>query len=403
MKSFLIFFKIAFDQLKRNKGRAFLTMLGVIIGVASVVLLVAIGNGLKFYIQEQLESLGANSIYIMPGQVFEKGRYRSGSDFSAFSGAKFDENDWRRLTKIEGVAGVAPLVSKSAVVSFKDKEVLIEVIGTTTDFLKVRNLSVEKGRFFTKSEEKRGTKVVVLGFQVAEDLFPRGTALGKRVTIEEEKYQVIGIMEKIGGLAGASGGFDNRVYLPYPAVFRLIGEKKFPFFILSADSKELLPQVKRKTEAVLLERYKDEDFSLVDQAEILAVVNNVLGMVTLGLVGIAAISLLVGGVGIMNIMFVSVTERIKEIGLRKAVGATKKDILYQFLSEAVAISLTGGAVGVMVSFVSVFLLNHIFPARITFWSVGLAFSVCVLVGIVFGVGPARRAANLSPIEALRYE
>jgi putative ABC transport system permease protein len=305
------FLGVAFSQLKRNKGRSFLTMLGIIIGVGSVVMLVAIGNGLKVYVQQQFEDLGANTIFIMPGQVFKSGQYRPGSDLSSFGGAKFDEDDIKNIAKLPGVLGVSPLVVKSSLASWGKKEMLVEITGVSYDFLKVRRLNLSSGRFFTKAEDRRGGKVVVLGSQVEDDLFGGASPLGKKINIEGEKYRVIGVVERLGGIASMGGGFDSRVYLPFKAAFRITGEKDFPIIILATKDREMLGQVKSRTREVFLKRYKDEDFSIVDQAEILAAINNVLNILTIGLAGIAAISLLVGGVGIMNIMFVSVTERIE--------------------------------------------------------------------------------------------
>jgi putative ABC transport system permease protein len=397
------FLGVAFSQLKRNKGRSFLTMLGIIIGVGSVVMLVAIGNGLKVYIQQQFEDLGANTVFIMPGQVFKSGQYRPGSDLSSFGGAKFDEDDIKNIAKVPSVLGVSPLVVKSSLASRGKKQMLVEITGVSHEFLRVRRLNLSSGRFFTKAEDRRGGRVVVLGSQVQEDLFGSVNSLGKKIDIEGEKYRVIGIVEKLGGIASMGGGFDSRVYLPFKAAFKITGEKDFPIIILAAKDREMLEQVKSKTRKVLLKRYDDEDFSIVDQAEILTAINNVLSMLTVGLAGIAAISLLVGGVGIMNIMFVSVTERIKEIGLRKAVGASSKDILLQFLLESVVLSFSGGVMGVLLSILAVLVIRSVFPATITYWSVFLAFGVSTLIGVIFGVAPARRAAKLSPIDALRYE
>ena len=396
------FFKVAVSQLRRNKTRSFLTMLGIIIGVASVILLVAVGNGLRFYIQNQFESLGTDVIFIMPGQSFKKGEYRMGSDFSSFGGTKFDKDDVARLQKIPEVENVAPLVAKTLLVSFAGKEALAEVVGTMTGMSKVKAVKLVEGRFFNKAEEERGARVAILGYKVGDDLFGQTNPIGKKITINNKKYRVLGLVEKKGGAAGM-GGVDNRVYIPYKRSFELVGEKKFPYLLVDVVDGSHMEKVKALIKKTLLRRHKDGDFSLADQTEILGVVSGVLGMVTTALAGIAAISLIVGGVGIMNIMFASVTERIKEIGLRKAMGATPTDILLQFLFEALTLSLCGGILGITVGFLFSLLINRFFPAQVTFWSVAVSFGVSTGIGIIFGVVPARKAASLSPIEALRYE
>ncbi|MCD6225929.1 ABC transporter permease [bacterium] len=400
--TFLGFLKVAFSQLNRNKGRAFLTMLGIIIGVSSVILLVAIGNGLKLYIQKEFEDLGANMIFIMPGQVFEKGKYRH-SDLSAMGGINFDEDDVKRIRKIPGVVAVSPLISRSESVSKGGKEILVEMVGVDSQFIEVRKLDLLKGRFLQPRETQAATRVAVLGYQAWKDIFGESSPLGKKITLHGNKYRVVGVVDKIGGLGSMGGGFDSRIYVPYKNLFKINGKKEFPLILLAVSDKGMIERVKEKVTAVMLKRYQEEDFSVVDQAEILSTVNSVLGVLTLALAGIAAISLLVGGVGIMNVMFISVTERIKEIGLRKAVGATSRHILVQFLLESTVLAALGGVIGIVFAAGVVSLMRKVFPAQITWWAVGLAFGVSSLIGIIFGVAPARKAARLSPIEALRYE
>ena len=229
------------------------------------------------------------------------------------------------------------------------------------------------------------------------------TARWETISIGEDRFQVIGLVEEMGqGAAGLGQNIDNVAYIPYTTAFEITGQDDFLTLVAVASSDEVIEKAKEEIEAVLSKKY-DDDFSVFDQTQILSIIGNILGTLTLGLAGIAAISLVVGGVGIMNIMFVSVTERIKEIGLRKAVGATYKDILFQFLCESTVLSLFGGLIGVIIGFAVSMLINNFFPSQVTLWSVALSFGVSSLIGIIFGVAPARKAAMLSPIEALRYE
>ncbi|MBL7078132.1 ABC transporter permease [Candidatus Shapirobacteria bacterium] len=393
------FFKVALEQLRRNKLRSFLTMLGMIIGVSSVILLISIGSGLKAYINEQFEDLGSNIVYVMP--VAEAQLRGQGGGFSPGATTTFDQADLADLERLKLADLVVPMANFSALAAYKSEEFLAQGLGCTVDIAESMNLKFEYGRFFTKSEESRGKSIVVLAGKVKEELFGESNPVGKKIKVEGEVFEVVGSVAKKGG--GLGNDIDSHVYLPYKTVWRLLGKKEFHFFTVSAKSQEEIPELKNEIEKALLKNYEEDDFSVVDQADLLSTIGNILNILTAGLAGIAAISLVVGGVGIMNIMFVSVTERIKEIGLRKAVGATSSDILWQFLLESVVVAVVGGLIGVVFSWLLTLVINKFFPAQVTLWSVVLAFGVSSLIGVVFGVVPARRAAALSPIEALRYE
>jgi putative ABC transport system permease protein len=395
------FIKLSFTQLKRNKTRSFLTMLGIIIGVTSVILLVSIGAGLQHYIKSQFESLGSNLIYITPGQTGEGGQ-NFAQGFS--SGAiRFEFEDIKDLQTIKEIDTIVPLVQANDVITYGKEEIFSEVNGLTVDAEKAMNINLVEGRFFNSAEEDRGAKVAVVGYQIKKDLFSDYSPIGETISIGEDRFQVIGLVEEMGqGAAGLGQNIDNVAYIPYTTAFEITGQDDFLTLVAVASSDEVIEKAKEEIEAVLSKKY-DDDFSVFDQTQILSIIGNILGTLTLGLAGIAAISLVVGGVGIMNIMFVSVTERIKEIGLRKAVGATYKDILFQFLCESTVLSLFGGLIGVIIGFAVSMLINNFFPSQVTLWSVALSFGVSSLIGIIFGVAPARKAAMLSPIEALRYE
>lgn len=397
------FLNIALNQLKRNKARTFLTMLGMIIGVMSVVLLISIGNGLKFYIEDQFESLGANKLYIIPGNVFSEGGV-SGGGAGITTTLRFDFRDVSALERIENVIAVSPVVVTSDIASFSGNDLLVEITGSTTGIFSGQDIKVEKGRFYNDAEVSRGAGVAVIGAKVAEKLFEDSDPLGKKISIGGEKLRVIGVTEKKGGVSGLGNDPDAVVYTPYKVVFDITGEDDFYTLLAEVSSENEIEQAKADIEKELAKRYDGEDeFSVADQSQILSMIGSILNTITIALAGIASISLLVGGVGIMNIMFVSVTERIKEIGLRKAVGATPRDILIQFLLESVLVSVLGGAIGIGLSYLITAAISSFFPAAVTLWSIFLAFGVSALIGIVFGVIPAKKAAKLSPIEALRYE
>jgi putative ABC transport system permease protein len=397
------FLNIAISQLKRNKVRTFLTMLGMIIGVMSVVLLVSIGNGLKFYIEDQFESLGANKLYVIPGNIFSE-RGFSGGGARMTTTLRFDFKDVSAVEKVDGVVSVSPVVTTNEIASYSGNDSIVEIAGSTTDIVSGQNIKLDKGRFFNRAEESRGAKVVVIGAKVAEDLFEASDPLGKKLSLGGEKLKVIGITEKKGGIGGLGDNPDAVVYVPYKVAFSITGEEDFYTLIAEVVSENEIESAKKGIENTLAKRHDGEDdFSVADQAQILEIIGSILGTITIALAGIASISLLVGGVGIMNIMFVSVTERIKEIGLRKAVGATPRDILIQFLLESVLVSALGGMVGVGLSYLITAAISSFFPATVTLWSIFLAFGVSAFIGIAFGVIPANKAAKLSPIEALRYE
>ncbi len=396
---------ISIKSITRNKGRTFLTSLGIIIGVTSVILLTAIGSGIKIYIQKQFESLGANLVIVTPGQIFNRsGGFRAQERTTTVT-QTFTEKDIRNIQKVLGSRGVVlPNVQVQEKAKYRDTEELVTLVGTVASYGRIRNSlpSSGNGRWFTPQEDDKGEHVVVLGFQIAKTLFPTVSPFGKEIIIGSKNLKVIGVVDKKGGSFGGPD-FDNYVYTPIDIAFEIKGTRDVQSMLIQAETSDDIPFVKKQAELTLLEKYDKDNYSVFDQSQILTTVTGILSTLTAGLTGIAAISLIVGGIGIMNIMLVTVTERTKEIGLRKAIGATPNAILAQFLIEAIILSCLGGSIGIALGALAAIAMNSFFPAQVTPGAVILAFGVSSLVGIVFGAAPARRASRLSPIEALRYE
>lgn len=394
---------LAFKSILRNKTRSVLTMLGIIIGVASVILLVSIGQGLQKYITDQFEQLGANLVVVVPGRVARGGGNALSSGPPNFNGSKLTLSDAAGVAKIQGpIESVGTGIETPGSVSYLGKTKYTTVAGMDAQYMKIRNLDVSRGKNITVSDVRAERNVVVLGETVIQKLFGQGQAIGREVAIGGQKFKVIGVLKSIGS-GGLGVDVNDFAIIPVTSAQKVFGMKTIMVIGVKADTKEDIPVVISLVKKELLKKYKDDDFSVVDQSSLVDSINQILGVVTIALGGIAAISLVVGGVGIMNIMLVSVTERTREIGLRKAVGAKPNDILYQFIIEAVTLSLTGGIIGVLIGSLGSLALGKFVSTSVSFWSVVLAFGVSAGVGIVFGVAPAARASKLDPIEALKYE
>lgn len=394
---YLIFtVKSAFFDFSRSKGRTFLTSLGILIGVMAVVLLMALGLGLKRYIEQQFESLGANLLYVMPGN---KNTITRGGGF--VGGIKFDEKDVNTIKKVKGITFIAPGFAKAgATIEANGKTEIAEIVGSSEQVVQIFNLEIEYGRLIEKKDIQKGAKVVLLSKTLVEKLFDSAEeSVGKNITMENQNFKIIGIIKSKGG----GGGLDDHVYIPYKATYSFNTDKKFHAIYFKAENKEAIPQIKEEVQRLLERRYDKDDFSVLEQKEIMDTISSIFSIINMVLVAIAAISLVVGGIGIMNIMYVTVTERIREIGIRRALGAKKNDILAQFLTESVILSLLGGILGLAVSYVIVFSLQSLFPAYIDAQSVALALGVSSAIGIIFGVFPAKKAADLTPMDAIRYE
>jgi len=401
MKNLIFIFRSAIDDFSRNKLRTFLTSLGILIGVFAVVVLIALGLGLKKYISDQFEAMGKNSLFLVPGRVLSGGGF-TGS-VSSIAG-RFDDRDLQTLKKINNVIGVAPLAFKSTKIKGLLKEDFGDIMFSSETFSDIMGLEVDRGRFFDKSDVSKKAKVVVVGRKIAEDYYGSDEgAIGKKITIDDVKFTIIGVTKSKGG--GGMGGFDYDSYLfaPYTTGFIFNPDKKFFRLSVKVENENYVSQVKEDIKKEFLKRHKDEEFSIVEPTELMSAITSIFSVLNLILVAIAAISLLVGGIGIMNIMYVIVSDRIKEIGIRRAIGARKSDILSQFLAEAVLLSSIGGILGLGFAYLSVLAVHNLFPAYIDLTSVVLALGISSAIGISFGVFPARKAANLEPVEAIRYE
>jgi len=399
-------FSIALRGLWINKVRSFLTMLGVIIGVGSVVLLTSIGTGLQAYVTDQFAALGSNTVYVVPGNPFGEGG-GFGNQEQAILQQLTPTLQQEQMEKIlrdnrdiikYGMAAGPGLAG----MRYQDTTKNVTLYGVTSSYQDVQNHKAEFGQWFTDTDENRGRRVVVLGSSVAEEFFGSVDAIGKEIRLDAQRYTVLGVLEEKGGGFGGPS-FDNYVYIPLKTLQDNFGVEVVSDLTFTARDQESIPLVIERIEEELLKDLDEDEFSVFDQSQLLETINSILGVLTLGLGGIAAISLVVGGIGIMNIMLVSVTERTREIGLRKALGATPNVILMQFLIEAALLSVIGGGIGLLIAYSGSLLIQPYFPARVTMDAVLLAFGVSTVVGLVFGAAPARRAAKLSPIEALRYE
>ena len=401
MSHFIFILKSAFEDFSRNKGRTFLTSLGIVIGVLSVVILIAFGLGLKKYINDQFQSLGSNIIRVMPGQLLKGGSFSSTGSLSTI---RFDARDVLKLQRVRSAEYVIPIVTRSITVSIGKGTEGATLYGSTADIFIALNLKTRYGNLFSKSDVEKRSKSVAIGPKIAEKLFgTEESALGKNIKIENQNFKVGGVLEAKGG--GGFGGpdLDSFVYMPHTTAQVFNPDKKFYAIIVKSKGDISITTAKQEIKTAMLKRYKEDDFSVIDQAELLGAIESIFAMLNTVLVAIAAVSLVVGGIGIMNIMYVTVTERIKEIGIRRALGARTSDILLQFLVEAVALSILGGLMGLGLAYGIVLLIQNIFPAYIDLNSVILALGVSSIIGVIFGVFPAKKAADLSPIDAIRNE
>ncbi|MCL4870479.1 MAG: ABC transporter permease [Anaerolineae bacterium] len=405
--------RLALRALQANKLRSTLTMLGIIIGVAAVITLVSVGQGVQAFVVGEFQGLGNNLLFVFPGQFDQNGPRRRG-------GQGLTDGDVRALSdplRVPDVIAVVPEYGRSANVTRGGNEARAPITGTTTGFPDMRNFYPAVGRFFNEQDMATNARVAVLGQTVYEKLFPDGELpIGETIRINNVNFQVIGLMERKGG-----SGFndqDNLILVPITTAQRRLfparradGQMAVDLIYAQVVSEERQAAAIVQMELVLRETHnipfdKEDDFTVVSQAELVSAFSQVTNVLTIFLGVIAGISLLVGGIGIMNIMLVSVRERTREIGLRKAVGAKRRDILGQFLTEAMVLAVTGGVFGLALGAAGAFLIAQASPTlqpTLAWDSVALAIGFSALIGLFFGIYPATRAAALNPIDALRYE
>ena len=400
-------FKIALRALANNKLRAFLTMLGIIIGVASVIAMLAIGQGSKKSIQQQISEMGSNMIMIHPGAEMRGGVRQ---DPSAMQTLKL-ENYEKLSEECTYLSGISPNVSSSGQLVAGANNYPSSVSGVSMDYLTIRQLTVEQGEMFTENDIRTAAKVCVIGKTIVDNLFPDGSdPIGKVIRCNQIPFRVIGVL-KSKGYNSMGMDQDDVVLAPYSTVMkRLLAQTYLSGIFASALTEEMTDEAVDEITTILRREHKlketdDDDFTIRTQQELSSMLNTTTDLMTTLLACIAGISLVVGGIGIMNIMYVSVTERTREIGLRMSVGARGVDILSQFLIEAILISITGGLIGVIIGCGASFMIKAIahWPVFIQPWSVLLSFLVCTFTGVFFGWYPAKKAADLDPIDALRYE
>lgn len=400
-------FKIALRALANNKLRAFLTMLGIIIGVASVIAMLAIGQGSKKSIQQQISEMGSNMIMIHPGAEMRGGVRQ---DPSAMQTLKL-ENYEKLSEECTYLSGISPNVSSSGQLVAGANNYPSSVSGVSMDYLTIRQLTVEQGEMFTENDIRTAAKVCVIGKTIVDNLFPDGSdPIGKVIRCNQIPFRVIGVL-KSKGYNSMGMDQDDVVLAPYSTVMkRLLAQTYLSGIFASALTEEMTEEAVDEITTILRREHKlketdVDDFTIRTQQELSSMLNTTTDLMTTLLACIAGISLVVGGIGIMNIMYVSVTERTREIGLRMSVGARGVDILSQFLIEAILISITGGLIGVIIGCGASFMIKAIahWPVFIQPWSVLLSFLVCTVTGVFFGWYPAKKAADLDPIDALRYE
>ena len=398
---------VALGALRANKLRSLLTMLGIVIGVAAVIAMIALGNGAQKAVKDRISALGTTLLTVMPGQAFGMGGIRQGDQ------TKMTMDDAKAIEDhAEHIIAVQPEMQRQLQIQYNNRNANTSIIGTTANYLEVRKYELDAGKMFTPAHDAARARVAVIGPAVAQLLgFDNPIALvGEQVRIRGIQFDVIGVL-KSKGQGGGFGNPDEQVLIPInTARFRAMGTDRLRSINVLASSEDDIPLAMAEIQKVLRREHrlrpgKEDDFNIRNQSDFLNTLGETTAVFGLLLAGIATVSLVVGGIGIMNIMLVSVTERTREIGVRKALGATRVNILSQFLIEAIVLCIMGGIVGIALGSGTAFMLSRSFQwnTQISSSAVVMAFLFSAAVGVVFGVWPARRAAMLDPIQALRYE
>jgi putative ABC transport system permease protein len=410
------FFKVVFFGLLNNKLRSFLTMLGIIIGVAAVIIIMSVGSGAQRLILDQVESLGSNVVGVLPGKADGSGPPASMMGIVITTLTYDDALAIKEERNAPNVVDVVAYSKGISTVSWGNRNVETNLSGTMVGVLRVEGGEVAEGRFFTQSEEGNLSRVAVLGSSVKEDLFGESDPIGRKIKIKKQSFEVIGVMEERGTVAFQD--FDDQVFIPISTMQKLImGVNHVGMIRAKIDSEDNMETAMLDIEQTLRERHDirdksgaSDDFTVRNSNEALDMISVVTDSLNLFLAAMAALSLVVGGIGIMNIMLISVNERTREIGLRKAVGANNYNILIQFLTESAFLTLFGGLIGVILGVIfsylislSINLLGYSWAFVISPISIILGLSIAIFVGVVFGIYPSRKASKFSPMEALRYE
>jgi putative ABC transport system permease protein len=388
--------RIALRMLRTNKVRTSLTMLGVAIGVASVVILLSLGVGVQSSIASQIEGLGTNLLFVFPGQT-------SGGTLGSVGGLtkQFKLSDVRYLQqRVLDAAYVVPVMQASATIRAGNRVTRSGIAASNGDAVHVFTAGLAAGRHYDQAETEAGARLAALAATPRRALFPVGDPIGRSIEINGQRFRVTGYYRPQGGSLG--GDLDNQVYVPITTAQRLLGRDTIDYIVVKSPSTAAMRPLRAEIGRAMAARYGDQ-FTVFSQEQSLGVLTNVLGTLTALLAALAGISLLVGGVGIMSIMLVSVAERTREIGLRKAVGAKPRDILSQFVIEALALSVLGGLQGLALGGIGLFVASRYAPMRMTWWAAAIAFSVAAITGVFFGVYPAWKASRLDPIVALQAE